>query len=83
MKDTGHGLDGALLLGAVLDGGQPGQHALQEEVHGLQRGHLAQHAHAARRHVAHSRVRVLQAAEQVGQVFQQLEVNRSTGDTLR
>ena len=80
VEDTGHGLDGALLLGAVVDGGQPGQHALQEEVHGLQRGRPAQHGHAARGHVPHRRVRVLQAAEQVRQVLQQLE---GTGDRPR
>lgn len=72
MKDTGQSLDGALLLGAVLDGSQPGQHALQEAVHGVQRADLTEHAHTARRHVAHRRVRVLQAGEQLQQMLQQL-----------
>lgn len=73
MKDTGHGLDGPLLLSAVLDAPQPWKHTLQEQVHGLHGSDLTEHAHAARRHVTNGRVRMLQTGEQVGQVLQQLK----------
>lgn len=72
-EDTGHGLDGAFLLGAVVDGPQPGQHALQDDVHGLHGSDLAEHAHAASGHVAHGRVGVLQAGAQVKEVLQELQ----------
>lgn len=73
MKDTGHGLDGPLLLSAILNAPQPGQHTFQEQVHGLHGSDLTEHTNASRRHVTHGRVRVLQTGEQVGQVLQQLK----------